>query len=418
MQGASDTLAEEDRVPRLATGWETQVARLSPQEGFLLSRIDGYTPWGVLRQIGGVPPEVVDRCLERWVAEGLLDVEEARPRNGSAAGACAGSADSGCAAIDPSLELPVDIQEQILAFDQKLEGASYFEILGVSREADVRAVKRAYFELSKLFHPDRYFGRRTGDFAPRLDRIFKKVAIAYELLMDPTTRSEVERSLAAAPPPPEPRVEDPSAPPRKLTKRETLDRLRRQFRIPEKILAERRFKARQFNEAARVSRHQQKWNEAASSIRLAIAFDPWTDEYKEDFAQIQAEVNQLRAAKLLEEASGAMDSSSAHKALQLLEEAMGYRPGDAEVHVQAARVACEIGDFERANEYAERACELAPDSASYMAVLARSQRGQGLRQKAKKTLEAASKLDPHDEVVGAELRRLRKSSAPATGGKR
>jgi curved DNA-binding protein CbpA len=382
MQGASDT-TEGDRVPRLAAGWEEQCARLSPREGFLLSRIDGCTSWHVLRQIGGLPPEDVDRCLERWLAEGLLEIDAAPARNGSKGAAAATQQ----GVVDASLDLPVDVQEQVLVFDEKLDRCSYFEILGVPRGADLRSVKRAYFELSKSFHPDRYFGREIGDFGPRLDRIFKKVVIAYELLMDPTTRAEVERSLASAPPPPpEPQTDlDPNAPPRKLTKRETLDRLRRQFRIPEKILAERRFKARQFHEAARVSRHQGKWNEAASSIRLAIAFDPWTDEYKEDFARIQAEVNQLRAAELLEQASGAMDSSLASNALRLLEEAMGYRPRDG--------------------------------NASYLAVLARSQRGQGLRQKAKQTLEEASKSDPHGEGVMEELRRLRKAPARARGGK-
>ena len=47
-----------------------------------------------------------------------------------------------------------------------------------------------------------------------------------------------------------------------------LERMRRQFRIPEKILTERRFKAKQFCEAARVAQHQGRWNEAASCIRL------------------------------------------------------------------------------------------------------------------------------------------------------
>ena len=414
MQGASDT-TEGDRVPRLAAGWEVQCAGLSPQEGFLLSRIDGCTSWHVLRQIGGLPPEDVDCCLERWLVEGLLEIEA-----GSADSACeaaaAASQDSG---VDSSLDLSVELQEQILLFEQKLDDCSYFEILGVSRDDDLRTVKRSYFELSKLFHPDRYFGREVGDFGPRLDRIFKKVAIAYELLMDPMTRAEIERSLASAPPPPpELHTEaDPSAPPRKLTKRETLDRLRRHFRIPETILAERRFKARQFHEAARVSGHQRKWNEAGSSIRLAIAFDPWTDEYKEAFARIQAEVNQLRAAELLLEASGAMDSSLASDALKLLEEAMGYRPRDAEVHAQAARAASELQDFERAGEYAERAVELAPGNASYLVVLARSQRGQGLRQKARKTLEEASRIDPHDEGVMEELRRFRTARTRARGGK-
>jgi curved DNA-binding protein CbpA len=412
MQGASETIGDRDRVPRLAPGWQERGAGLSPAEGFLLSRIDGSTSWRVLREIAGLPPEEVDRCLERWLAEGLVVMESGRGRNGRAA-------PRKDAEVDPSLQIPVEIQEQVLAFEQELD-APYHQLLGVGRDADERAIKRAYFDLSKRFHPDRYFGREIGGFAGRLDRIFKKIVIAYELLMDPATRSEIERSMASAPPaarrerPPPP---DPSAPPRKPSRREMLERLRRQFRIPEKVLTERRFKARQFHEAARVSRHQQRWNEAASSIRLAIAFDPWTDEYKEDFAEIQAEVNQLRAARLVEEASGALDSRAAAQALRLLEEAMGYRPGDADVHARAAHVACEVPDYERAREYAERACELAPDVAGHHLLRARALRASGLREKAKAALEEAGRLEPGNEEVKEELRRLRRAPARARGGK-
>ena len=429
MQGGSGKAGQEDKVPRLAPGWETRGGGLSPEEGFLLSRIDGATSWHVLRQIAGLPPEQVDRCLERWLKEGLVELEAGRSANGqsSALGGPttrvpAAPVDSG--QVDPSLEIDVEVQEKVLAFEATLE-RSYYEILGVARDADDRAIKRAYFQLSKIFHPDRYFGREVGDFAPRLDRVFKKVALAYELLMDPTTRAEIERTMPAPPPPepePEPTPAEPPAagatpPPRKPTRREMLDRLRRQFRIPEKILTERRFKAKQFAEAAKVSGYQRKWKDAAASIRLAIAFDPWNDDYKETFAGIQVEVNQLRAAELQERANGAMDARAANEALRLYEEAMGYRPVDATIHAKAAEVACEVESFERALEYAERACELAPEVPAHQLVLARALRGQGLRTKALKVLEEARERYPGSTEILEELKRYRQRPGAASGGK-
>lgn len=415
MQGASDTSVDRDRVPRLVTGWQERSARLSPAEGFLLSRIDGTTSWRLLREIAGLPPEEVDRCIERWLAEGLVEMEGGRACNRRKSAAAASRAPAG---VDSALDLPLEFQEKVLAFEARLD-RPYHEILGVPRDADERSIKRAYFDLSKLYHPDRYFRREIGPFAKRLDRIFKKVVIAYELLMDPATRSEAERSLASAPPAnvkqaPAP---DPSAPPRQPSRLDMLARLRRQFRIPERVLTERRFKARQFHEAARVARHQRRWKEAASSIRLAIAFDPWTDLYKDDFAEIQAEVNQIRAAELLAEASGANDPRSASQALRLLEEAMGYRPCDAEIQLRAAQLACELEDYERALEYAEGACELGPEVAAHHLVRARALRGQGLRRKATEALEEAGRLEPGNEEVKQELRRLRRPPARARGGK-
>ena len=43
-------MAEVDRVPQLTPGWEDKTAALSPEEGFLLSRIDGVTPWRLIRR--------------------------------------------------------------------------------------------------------------------------------------------------------------------------------------------------------------------------------------------------------------------------------------------------------------------------------------------------------------------------------
>ena len=95
--------------------------------------------------------------------------------------------------IKPELELSVELQREILEFDASLD-RPYHVLLGVARDADSRAIKRAYFQLSKKFHPDRYFRSELGEFAIRLDRIFNRIVEAYELLSDPTTRSEIERS--------------------------------------------------------------------------------------------------------------------------------------------------------------------------------------------------------------------------------
>ncbi len=52
-----------DSVLSVAKACDTTQLDLSAAEGFLLSRIDGLTPWRFLRQIGGLPVEQVDACL-------------------------------------------------------------------------------------------------------------------------------------------------------------------------------------------------------------------------------------------------------------------------------------------------------------------------------------------------------------------
>ncbi|HVQ25896.1 MAG TPA: hypothetical protein VMV01_11995, partial [Planctomycetota bacterium] len=45
----------------------------------MLSRIDGHTPWAVLRQIGGLLPEEADLALESWLQTGLVLLDAASP---------------------------------------------------------------------------------------------------------------------------------------------------------------------------------------------------------------------------------------------------------------------------------------------------------------------------------------------------
>ena len=385
-------------MPQLVPGWEEKASVLSTEEGFLLSRIDGETSWAGLRAVSGVASERVDECLERWLQDGAVTLASlGRPvRHGTAGGG-----------IDPSLDLSAEFQERILAFEKGLD-RPYHVLLGVSQDADAREVKRAYFRLSKDFHPDRYFGRELGHFGPRLDRIFKKIALAYELLQDPSTRAELARSLAGQP--------GGASNAGSSEKRRWLERMRRQFQIPEEILAERKFRARQLCESALVAGHQKRWKEAAACIRLAIAFDPWTEAYKESFGDIQVEVNRQRAEELLSEADGAWDARSRSEALALYDEVLHYRPADAEAHGRAAQLALELEDFERALEYAERACELSPDNASHHFTCGRVLRRQGRRKKAIEAFDAARRLDPEDPRAQEEIRKLRQRSERTPGG--
>ena len=338
---------------------------LSPAEGFLLSRIDGTTPWTLLREIGGLAPGEADRCLERWLAEGLVIV-------GSAAPVAAPTARAGCRrqrrsprgkssspSSIPGLEIPIDAQRRVLHFEAGLE-RPYHELLGVAAGVDAKAVKRAYFQLSKEYHPDRYYRREIGPYAEKLDRIFKKIVEAYELLMDPTTRAELERSMGGrgseprrprrSRPPLRRRAAGAAAAPQRPRRRPRPDAARSSACIASSASPTRSSPSaaggRANSTPRRSSRaHKQRWLDAAGSARLAIAFDPWNDEYKKRFGEAQAKVNEIRVKELLERAEVAAHGDAAHEALRLFEEALHYRPHDPVVNARAAEIALETGDL-------------------------------------------------------------------------
>jgi curved DNA-binding protein CbpA len=405
----------EARVPQLAPGCDPARLPLSPAEGYLLSRIDGRTPWSLLRQIGGLPPSEVDRCLERWVSEGVLVVDGSAPKSnprpckeGERSQAdqsppAEAAASSASAETDESLEIPVEAQERILEFEKRLK-APYHEILGVAATADLKAVKRAYFELSKEYHPDRYFRRNIGPFAPRLVRIFKRVVEAYELLSDPATRAEVQRNVVEPPPPPAAPVtgKAPAEPKKKLPPLH--------LHAPQlRALAERKAKAKGFFETGMAAFKEGRWREAAASVRLAIAFDPWNEAVKEAFGEVQYKANEERAEQLLKEANANLDLRRVHEALPLFEEALHYRPQDPEVNHTTARLAwLAADDLKKAKEYASRACELRPEVSAYRRTLGQIYKAAGLIANARRELEAALRLDPKDAEAKQELRSLPK----------
>ena len=165
-----------------------------------------------------------------------------------------------------------------------------------------------------------------------------------------------------------------------------------------------------------VAAKRERWLEAAPSLRLAIAFDPWNDEYRIRFSDILSRSYEQKAAKLLGSDDDAVDPTDRGEALRLLEEVLIHRPADSRVNHQAAKLALDIRELERATEYAEAACELCPESVEMQLTLARVFCADGLREKAKSILTEAARLDPENEEVQAEIQKLRRPRRSAKGG--
>lgn len=65
----------------------------------------------------------------------------------------------------------------------------YYEVLGVSRDADADAIKSAYRKLALKWHPDRH----QGDGAEDAEARFKQISEAHEVLSDPQKRKRYDR---------------------------------------------------------------------------------------------------------------------------------------------------------------------------------------------------------------------------------
>jgi tetratricopeptide (TPR) repeat protein len=439
MQGVKQAQDPMGQIFALAADCDATQLSLTAAEGYLLSRIDGTTPWRLLREMGGIPVDQADSCVSRWVEEGLLDVvgeacaspstptpesSEAQPDPVDAAEAPS----EPCpilpideSLLDDHLDIDFAVQRRILEFEASL-GLPYHELLDVPRGSDPKVVKRAYFKLSKEFHPDRYFRKQVGDHAARLERIFKKVLEAHEMLSDPDLCGvENQRDPAGQPDVPsvassaDPVADQGPAKPKPLTKLERL-RQRMPYKIDHAGLAARREQAQQIFRAAEVSQKAGRLPEAEASIRIAISFDPARTEFKEALGSIRLEAAGARATTLLASPSDRMSDGELREALKLLEDVLIYRPHDPQLNDRAARVCMQLGKLESAQGYVETLIERTPDVAAYHTLMGQIHRERKNLEAAAVAFETALKLDDEDLDARRALASVRMGARNAARG--
>src|SRR3954465_6404053 len=68
----------------------------------------------------------------------------------------------------------------------------YYEVLGITKDADVAAIKSAYRKLAIKFHPDKNPGDKAAE------EKFKELGEAYEVLSDPQQRAVYDQYGHAA----------------------------------------------------------------------------------------------------------------------------------------------------------------------------------------------------------------------------
>jgi curved DNA-binding protein CbpA len=188
---------------------------LSPREGFVLSRVDGMSSVEDISIMVGVKQaellQILDRLAELKVVKLPWVVAQSKPAERQSSDKHQPAAATTAAVqrvlqepladvYDPKeLEVEADIdvatKRRILNAFYGHEGRNYYELLGVERDADKKLIRGAYFELSKLFHPDSLFGKELGAFKTKMEVVFKRLTEAYEVLGRNQRRKEYDEYL-------------------------------------------------------------------------------------------------------------------------------------------------------------------------------------------------------------------------------
>jgi curved DNA-binding protein CbpA len=303
------------------------------------------------------------------------------------------------AVLSEDAELDVERCKEILFAEASLARWTHWELLGLPWGATAAQAKAAYLEKVKVFHPDRYAGRRLGSYRARLECVFRRVTEARDVLVDDARREAYARETA----PPEQRA--------KLELRRLED---------ERRAAERRARlARRNPLVARASRFAElvargrqaleagRFAEAANDLQLAAGIEPGNAEVQALAGDARRRATVRRAADLYEQGVAAELVGRRAAALTAFREALVADPRHVRAAAAAARIALELGEVEAARVHAEAAVKAGPEVAVAHEALGAVLEAQGAKREARLALERALELDPRLGGAKERLKRLR-----------
>lgn len=192
-------LAFMRRLPRPVLGPDLRALPISPAEAFVFSRVDGASDGPQLALATGLSEAEVKAALERLYQLGVIEFSGGPPSSASVDTLKLGRTEQ-APAYDPAelhedVELEPDRRRAVLELYYRIERISHYELLGLPRSADRKAIKRAYYELAPLYHPDSYFRRRLGSFKSKIEAIFTRLTLAHDVLTHRDRRAEYDLGL-------------------------------------------------------------------------------------------------------------------------------------------------------------------------------------------------------------------------------
>jgi DnaJ-domain-containing protein 1 len=204
--------------------------------------------------------------------------------------------------IEKIQDTPPDV---LIAKIEKLYGnygkMSYYEILGIQKNAAVEEIKRAYFKLAKEFHPDLHFNLQR-DMKKKLLEVFIYMTNAYLTLRDPQKRKTYRPS-------------------------DDCTHVNQENPMQNKEIAESKFSEGQSKF------RKQAFEKAANLFASAIYFDNSVAKYYFFYASSLIQLNKQR------------------EALEALKKALDLKPLDADILAEMGHVYSSLGFPLRAQGY-------------------------------------------------------------------
>lgn len=255
-----------------------------------------------------------------------------------------------------------------------IEERDFYRLLGVSRDASEKEVKKKYYELARRLHPDK--ARTPEERATNASQL-AAISRAYNKLKDPRKRAEYDQQIRGK------SVlgggaQQPVTPSMPLTPSPTTPG------------------------AMAPSGDGSDAQQAAADSRQSMVL-----QHKKTMAQ-KAFVKGMQHYKRQEY----------RQALSFFEAAVNSDPeSEPQYHLKFAQTLMKTkGSFTRAVQHAEKACELEPYSMEFKMVLAEINETAGVTSRAKEIYEEVLRWDPDHSMAKNNLTLLKAASGESQGG--
>jgi len=343
------------------------------------------------------------------------------------------------------IELSTEERKAIQRLNDLAASGNYYALLGVSRLADTNHVRRAYYDLSRQWHPDRFYRKSIGFYKEMLDSVFVSITKAYSVLTDAARREEYDREngelldrTANLSHLDEPGPEDEDEPPeeaaiyevarswfkapeknasavtssKRTTPTESHLTRKRKMPVPgvEKVrqqIKEMVTKARMHHDEAVAAAADGNWVKAQSAIYLSQRYVPTNPLYKKLHDEYAPKARQQLAQQAIQAAEAAEGYHNVKGAAQHYERACAFDPPIGLPFFRLAMIkrADEEIDEKEIQRLFRVAVEKEPSNVKYRMALAEYYYAQGNKAAARREYQMVLRVQPNHAEAKAGIKK-------------
>jgi curved DNA-binding protein CbpA len=307
---------------------------------------------------------------------------------------------------DASSDLSREQREDIDRVFERVNSNNFFEVLGIGAGATSEQVRAAFHDLSRRFHPDRFFGKSLGAFGPKIERIFRRAVEVNEVLSNPEKRAQYLQSNAfvrAAVKQAEARSRPVEAP--KSLEQQERDAERRHRLAKHPYLA-RVGKVQECISQAEAHISRQQFSQAFTLLNTALSIDTEHVRAKQLLSQIRKGNEQNRAEVERHRAEQALVNDDEAAAIAAFKSSLSYDPTQATTALKVCQLLEAKGaDPREIVNLAQRAVNDTVDTVTLRMILFRALLASGMKALAAKQLEVAQRLAPEHADVKKQVKK-------------